>query len=413
MSKVRLIKFLFLCSAVALFVNHANALPDYLKIYEADPFSKPELKGKCSVCHLNPAGGGPRNEFGKAFAQAGHKITPELRQQFPDRFTSGQQTTPPVTFTSDNEAVVEINGKRYAINTRDKSVKELTAETRPTVAATQPEPAKKSAEPEEHADIFRPVDVRLVNLPTAVDTPKGTLWTDFTHRFPFGEPSQGAELLGLDTIAYPSFGAIYGVTDWLQVGAYRSPSSLGRPIQLHVGASVLKESKGHPFNFQARVALEGRDNFQRNFATSFEFTFARSITRYAQVYFVPTVTVGDRPLGNPSTNLPGETAVALGGGLAVNALPSVTLMAEANYRVNEEARYISPFGFTGIRRPVVGFGFTKASATRKHAFSLVFTNGPGTTFSQRSMTRGLLGRDDGLQGLTIGFNLTRRFGFLD
>jgi hypothetical protein len=40
---------------------------------------------------------------------------------------------------------------------------------------------------------------------------------------------------------------------------------------------------------------------------------------------------------------------------------------------------------------VVGFGFTKASATRKHAFSLVFTNGPGTTFSQRSMTRGLLG----------------------
>src|SRR5689334_14262955 len=158
MSRVRFIKLLFLCSAVALFANHANALPDYLKIYDADPLANPAMKGKCSVCHINPAGGGPRNEFGRAFAQAGRRITPELRQQFPDRFTSGQQTTPPVTFTSDNEAVVEINGKRYAINTRDKSVKELTAETRPVVAATEPKPAPKTAEPEEHSDIFRPVD---------------------------------------------------------------------------------------------------------------------------------------------------------------------------------------------------------------------------------------------------------------
>jgi hypothetical protein len=138
MSKVRLIKFLFLCSAVALFVNHADALPDYLKIYDADPFANSAMKGKCSVCHLNPAGGGPRNDFGRAFAQAGHRITPELRQQFPDRFTSSKQDTPPVTFTSDNEVVVEINGKRYAINTREKSVKEVIAETKPAVAETRP-----------------------------------------------------------------------------------------------------------------------------------------------------------------------------------------------------------------------------------------------------------------------------------
>jgi hypothetical protein len=405
MFKVRFIKFLFLCSAVALLVNHAKALPDYLKIYEADPFTKPELRGKCSVCHVNPAGGGPRNEFGRAFAQAGHKITPELRQQFPDRFTGVRQDAPPVTFTSDNEAVVEINGKRYAINTRDKTVKELAAEPKAVMAEAKPTPTPS---PDDHPNIHRPHDVRLINLPTAVDIPKGSLWTDFTHRFPFGEPNQGEQLLGLDTIAYPSFGVIYGVTDWLQVGAYRSPSALGRPIQVHAGVSVLKESKGHPFNFQARVGLEGRDNFQRNFTTSFEFTFARSITRHAQVYLVPTVSVGDRPLLDASTNAPGETAVALGVGAAIRIFPSATLLAEANYRLNEEARYISPFGFTGIRRPVVGFGIMKASVSRKHSFTLTFTNGPGTTFAQRSMTRGLLGRDDGLQGLTIGFNLTRR-----
>ena len=54
-------------------------------------------------------------------------------------------------------------------------------------------------------------------------------------------------------------------------------------------------------------------------------------------------------------------------------------MAEANYRLNEEARYISPFGFTGIHRPAVGFGVMKASATRRHSFSLIFSNGYGTT----------------------------------
>jgi hypothetical protein len=28
----------------------------------------------CGKCHVNPAGGGPRNKFGKAFAANGHKL---------------------------------------------------------------------------------------------------------------------------------------------------------------------------------------------------------------------------------------------------------------------------------------------------------------------------------------------------
>ncbi|HKE05705.1 MAG TPA: hypothetical protein VKE91_16750, partial [Blastocatellia bacterium] len=57
---------------------------------------------------------------------------------------------------------------------------------------------------------------------------------------------------------------------------------------------------------------------------------------------------------------------------------------------------------------VFGFGIQKASASRRHSFSLVFTNGAGTTISQRSMTKGLIFGDDGFNGLTIGFNLSRR-----
>jgi hypothetical protein len=42
----------------------AQALPAY-----AAATGKP-----CGACHQNPAGGGPRNAFGEAFAANGHKL---------------------------------------------------------------------------------------------------------------------------------------------------------------------------------------------------------------------------------------------------------------------------------------------------------------------------------------------------
>jgi Membrane bound beta barrel domain (DUF5777) len=275
------------------------------------------------------------------------------------------------------------------------------------VATAAPATEKPAQAEETPTNIYRQYDVRLVNLPTATPIPKGSMWTDFTHRFPFGDPMNSSSLFGLDTAALPSFGFLYGVTDRIHVGGFRSPGDLGRPIQLYAGASLLSEHKGDPLSLMARVGLEGRDNFKRNFTTSFEFTFARSITRHAQLYLVPTISVGDRPLNfDPSANLPSETAYALGLGGAFNVRPSVALMAEANYRLNKEARYVD--GLTGIRRPVIGLGLQKASASRRHTFSLTFSNGPGTTMSQRSMTNGLYARDDGFRGLTIGFNISRR-----
>ena len=402
----RVLKLLTIVAAFSLVGVTVHARPEYLKIFASDPYSRPELRSKCSVCHLNPAGGGDRNAFGQAFAASGLQITPELRRQFPDRFLP-QPLQPPVSFVegSDAEAIVELNGQRYMINTRDKTIKELppVPGADKSVAVVEQKPAREV----EQAAVYRPVDVRLINLPTAMPLPKGSLWTDFTHRFPFSDPTEAETLFGLDSFAIPSFGFAYGVTDRIQVGAYRSPTSVGRPIELYVGASFLSEQEGDPLSFMGRVGVEGRDNFQRNFTTSIEMSFARSVTRHGQIYIVPTISLGDRPLsGDPTRNLEGENAFAIGIGGAVQIRPSVSLMAEANWRVNEEARYEGVGN--GIHRPAFGFGIQKASASRRHAFSLVFTNGLGTTMSQRSMTNGLLFRDDSFNGLTIGFNLSRR-----
>jgi hypothetical protein len=44
----------------------ADALPNYTQ----------QTGLACGACHVSPAGGGPRNAFGKAFAANGHKVPP-------------------------------------------------------------------------------------------------------------------------------------------------------------------------------------------------------------------------------------------------------------------------------------------------------------------------------------------------
>ncbi len=408
MHRIRLTKIVVVVLLLALTVN---ARPEYLRLYAADPLSRPEWRNQCATCHLNPAGGGERNAFGKAFASAGFRFTDELRQQFPDRFVLPvpSQTALPVSFIpgSDSQALVEINGKKFLIDTKARSITEV-AESRASEPVTDPNHTATTAQSSDsESKAYQQIDVRLISLPTGKPIPKGSLWTDFTHRFPFGDYSvtDTAGLFGLDGFAVPSFGFIYGVTDRIHVGAYRSPATIGAPILLYAGASLLDEHKGQPFTAMARIGLEGRDNFQRNFTTSLELTLARSLTSKAQVYLVPTLSLNNRALNAPlSQNLPGETTFALGIGGAINIRPSVALMAEANYRLNEKGRFDST-------RPAFGFGIEKASISGRHAFSLVFSNGVGTTFAQRSATRAsLLGSfaEESFKGLTIGFNLSRR-----
>lgn len=72
---------------IAMSAVVAFAKPAFMDRYNNDPYSKTELRGKCTVCHIGK-GGGERNDFGEAFEDAGYRITPKLRAKFPELFES-------------------------------------------------------------------------------------------------------------------------------------------------------------------------------------------------------------------------------------------------------------------------------------------------------------------------------------
>ncbi len=72
-----------------------HAMPKFMDRYDGDPSAKAELKGKCSVCHIDEDGFSSLNAFGKAFEESGYRITDGLRSQSPNLFTGAQVASAP------------------------------------------------------------------------------------------------------------------------------------------------------------------------------------------------------------------------------------------------------------------------------------------------------------------------------
>ena len=109
--------FLFVLFLIPL---KAYAFPQYMEIFNKDKFTRPEMKNMCSVCHVSPNGGGPLNDFGKAFDTNGHKITSDIRQKFPELFNLMQSLAPkiirvkPAIVTLGQEIKIMIVGNNFA-----------------------------------------------------------------------------------------------------------------------------------------------------------------------------------------------------------------------------------------------------------------------------------------------------------
>jgi hypothetical protein len=233
--------------------------------------------------------------------------------------------------------------------------------------------------------------------------------------------------LGLDDFSVSSLGLRYGVTSKLSVFAYRSPSVIGRPIELMAAYNFLDEHHGNPVNAAFRFSVDGQNNFSSNFAENLELIVSRSLGHRAQLYAVPTYTIHQRPLlSNPGSALaddmpdqpcsaplaagiapsfnarPCADTFSLAAAVSVDIRPTVALVAEVTPTL-VNARELA------IHRPEYAFGIQKK--IWRHAFTFGLSNGPGSIVSQRGGTRATFVQDptaDKPGGLFVGFDLTRQ-----
>ena len=260
--------------------------------------------------------------------------------------------------------------------------------------------------------IYQPADDVLVSLPTGRPLDRHGLYANFSHRFAsdpaFTGPGKGGELFGLDSVSISSFGLRYGVTDNLSVAVWRSPSFVGRPIQLMAAYNLLDEHHEQPLNMAFRVSIEGQNNFQKSFTENIETIFSRTVMHHAQIYVVPTMSFNARRLvqdglrSGQILDFPGVDIFSLGMGAAVDIRPTVALVAEVIPTLHNAE-------LLGIHRPAYSFGIQKK--IWRHAFTLALSNSPGTTVSQRAGTRATYGRPGGThtpRGLFLGFDIMRQ-----
>lgn len=351
--------------------------------------------GKCSTCH---------GKDGKGIASLG---TPDF-------------TNPKVQASLTDDAIVATirHGKKGTLmpawdgKLSDAEIAAVSSFVRSLGSGDRLQQIAATSAAKEKAKVYEPPDDYLYSLPTGRRLERHGFYLNFTHRFAFDPAfsgkARGAVLFGLDGFAVPSFGFRYGITDKLSASVYRSPSIIGRPIELMAAYHFLDEHDGYPLNASFQFSVDGQDNFSKNFTTNFEGIFSRSLFRRAQIYVVPTLSLQNRRListgvlEDPPPDLPGFNSFSLGIGGALDIRPTVALIAEvmptlANGRA------------LGIHRPAFAFGIQKR--LWRHAFTLGFSNTPGTIVSQRAGTRATFLSDpsaDTPSGLFIGFDLMRQ-----
>jgi hypothetical protein len=339
---------------------------------------------------------------------------------------------------STSQIVVHRAGKTYVVDAATHTVHEAAS-----TPSADPPPASSSKQNSQQAQaaptaapdtiktkVYEPGDDLVFSVPTGRRLDRHGFYINFTHRFPysaaFSGPARGAILDGLDDVAVSSFGFRFGVTSKLSVAAYRSPSLIGRPIELMVAYNLLDEHDQQPFNAAVRFSIDGQNNFERNFTENFELIVSKSITHRFQFYAVPTVSIHNRPLSfsvnqvtdappfqpcgaalaagvKPSLKVhPCANTVSLGLAAAVDVRPTVALVAETIPTLANGTEL-------GIHRPAYSFGIQKK--IWRHAFTFGFTNSPGTNVSQRAGTRATYLNDpaaDKPSGMFVGFDLSRQ-----
>lgn len=299
-----------------------------------------------------------------------------------------------VTFSGSGEAIVQVDGKTIKLNTTTQEAVSLPQPSQPAQAGETASQQDSKTDALEEEDPELNYGYEMVNLPTPRRFEKNAFAIHFTHRFtqPFFTKDSPPDLFGLDSFSYSGFGLSYGITDRVYAKVYRTP--LDRNIEITGGVHLLHQNKRVPVSASAYVSVEGRDNFNRHYTTNIAAQFARSIGSYGSLHFSPIISLNS----NPKAQLdPGEDnhTYAFGLGGQLNFRPTASIIFE----------YIPRAGHKAQPDATISFGIQKR--TYRHIFTLTFSNTQATTSSQISSGFGTFG--DLRKGLTVGFNIYRRF----
>jgi hypothetical protein len=406
-SQRKFTQIVFALFTAGLFLMAANALamPAFMIRYSQDLFSRPEFRGQCSTCHINPKGGGPRNPFGTAFEKNKHLVTPAFRAAWPDHFLPSVTTNAVPTgggemkatmLSNEQETVLEIDGQHYRLNLKQAKLERLEPQEAARLVAVPPPPAP--AEPKLPLKDQPTFDHYLVNLPTTLPYERGVLSMRFTHRFE--NPVLGCtscsgigQLYGLDGFSFSSFGGEVGITRRLAATVYRSP--LDTTIEMGGIFQLLRQKGREPFSASLRVTVEGRDNFQANYTTNLVLPVSRSFSNFAELFVDPMFSFNANPsayLALPSDpkGIARRNQAAIGLGASIRFRPRTAFVMEWNPRVA---------GYHAIdSRNAYSFGIQRS--TNGHVFELVLTNTLGTTTSRAV--------GFGSERFALGFNIYRR-----
>jgi hypothetical protein len=270
--------------------------------------------------------------------------------------------------------------------------------------------------------------------------PRHSLSIYFTHRFSEevtaaqGEPGEehrdriATDLLGLDSSSVSSFGVFYGITDHLYASAYRSPlcqPGICKTIELGLGYHLLDEAGRSPVALSVQASIDGENNFTERYTENIQAMVARSVTKYAHVFFSPAVHINSNGQGrfNPRSSdfFPpqpladafrlGQHTGSFGFGADGRIRPSVSLIFEFTPRVGFKQGNAVPvfdpsfthiIGFKNQTEPEIGFGIEKRIG--RHSFTLTFSNTQATTTNRYNSST----LDLSPSHFVIGFNLFRR-----
>jgi hypothetical protein len=383
-------------SLFLLAVPQVFGRPIYFARYKAFMWSRQELN-TCAICHLNPKGGGPRNEFGQAYGRAGHQFTEALRTQFPDRFQRDRAHLSggvEVVFGSEPGSIlIKDGGNTYKV---DLAAKDLVA------VAQEPSTGAKTAAapaPEKPAVQRSPVfDYVLVDLRSGKVADKGEFNFRFSHRFStpvFNQNNRPYDMFGLDSFAYTGFGVSYGISNRLAVDVYRQ--ALNRKIEFSGDLALLNQEKSKaPLTLLARAAVEGKNDFagqghNGHYIPSIQLVASRTFLNRFTVMVDPTFAFN---LKRPDNGAVENTLVTIGLGGSIKLRENMAIVGEFIPRVSG-----NPFPGDFIHaEPTASFGFQ--FRTERHVFEFVISNSWETTTAGSAL--------GGPDEKHIGFNIFRR-----